>query len=76
MENKVCILNVIKSKIKRTDFLMKMILCMVLFFSTLCQAIDTMNCCYPVSGGEQGNILMYLGYLIMEYSMQMVKIMD
>ena len=60
MENKVCILNVIKSKIKRTDFLMKMILCMVLFFSTLCQAIDTMNCCYPVSGGEQGNILMYL----------------
>lgn len=60
MENKVCTINVIKSKIFRPDFVMKMLLCMILLLITLCQGIETIQYLYPESGEEHGNLLMYL----------------
>lgn len=60
MDNKVCMINVIKSKIVRTDFLMKFILCIVLQTSTLYYAIDSINLEYQGLATENANILMYL----------------
>lgn len=60
MENKVCTINVIKSKIVRPDFLIKLILCMFLLVSTLYYGIDSMHYYYPASGTEKANLLMYL----------------
>lgn len=60
MDNKVCMINVIKSKIVRTDFLMKFFLCIVLQMSTLYYAIDLINLEYQGLETENANILMYL----------------
>lgn len=60
MKNKICTINVIKSKIVRPDFLLKMILCILLLSGTLYRSIDTINFYYPADGVESGNLLMYL----------------
>lgn len=60
MENKVCMINVIKSKIIKPDFFIKLILCVFLLTSMLYSGIDTINYNYPASGTEKGNLLMYL----------------
>lgn len=60
MENKVCTINVIKSKIVRPDFFAKLIICVFLLVSTLYSGIDTINFYYPTTGTEKGNLLMYL----------------
>lgn len=60
MGNKVCTINVIKSKIMRPDFFVKLIVCVILLASTLYSGIDTINYYYPASGTEKGNLLMYL----------------
>lgn len=59
-ENKVCTINVIKSKMARPDFFIKLIICILLIAGTLYHGIDTMHIYYPASGTEQGNLLMYL----------------
>ena len=57
---KICTANVIEAKIKRPDFILKMMLCVILFLSTLYQAIETLEFCYMNVEGERGNLLMYL----------------
>ncbi|MCI8409005.1 MAG: hypothetical protein HFJ09_07005 [Lachnospiraceae bacterium] len=60
MENKVCTINVIKSKIVRPDFFMKLALCIVLQVSTLYYALNAIHFDYQNLGAEKGNLLMYL----------------
>ncbi|MDE5780598.1 MAG: hypothetical protein K2I03_03870 [Lachnospiraceae bacterium] len=62
MDKKVCTVNVIKSKIKRPDFIMKLILCIGLLVCTLYHDIGSLNFDfeYNQSGAESGNMLMYL----------------
>lgn len=60
IRNKVCTINVIKSKIIRPDFFIKLIVCVLLLVSTLYNGIDTINFYYPPTGVEKGNLLMYL----------------
>lgn len=60
MDKKVCLLNVIKSKILRTDFLCKLILCMALIISKLYFAVHYINLEYRGLGTEEPNIYMYL----------------
>ena len=60
MGKKVCLLNVIKSKILRTDFLCKLILCMALIISKLYFAVHYINLEYRGLGTEEPNIYMYL----------------
>ena len=60
MENKICIINVIKSKIVRPDFFMKLIFCIVLMVSQLYNIADSIYISYLNIETENANILMYL----------------
>ena len=60
MENQICLINVIKSKMIRTDFLMKLILCIVLQGSTLYYSVDVINWEYQGMSAEHPNMMMYL----------------
>lgn len=60
MKSEVCTINVIKSKIMRPDFFMKLILCIFFQVSSLYYAVDTMPYNHPISGTEKANLLMYL----------------
>lgn len=60
MDNKVCMVNVIKSKIVRSDFFMKLILCIVLLVCTLSGLLETIPFEYQNVGTEKCNLLMYL----------------
>lgn len=59
MDNKVCTMNVIKSKIVRPDFCMKLILCIVLEVIILSNGLSSMDFSY-MGLEENGNLLMYL----------------
>ncbi|MBD5137069.1 MAG: hypothetical protein HDT39_14110 [Lachnospiraceae bacterium] len=60
MDNKVCMVNVIKSKIVRSDFFMKLILCIVLLVCTLSGLLEIIPFEYQNIGTEECNLLMYL----------------
>lgn len=60
VESKVCVVNVIKSKIMRTDFFIKLIVCVCLLVIILNNGIEMINYDYSVSGTERCNLLMYL----------------
>lgn len=60
MENKVYTMNVIKSKIVRPDFFMKLVLCIFLQVSTLYRLLEVIRVNYQIVGTEKGNLLMYL----------------
>lgn len=58
MENKVCTRNVIKSKIMRPDFFIKLILCIALMTGMLSSEAEIFS--HQEFGTEKGNLLMYL----------------
>lgn len=59
-KDKIYTKNIIKSKMMRPDFLIKMIVCMILFGIALLNSVDIIKSIYPAEGSEYGNMLMYL----------------
>lgn len=62
MKNKISTMNVIKAKLKRPDFLVKIILSMLFFGINLHGRVDYLLLYETELGKEKGNILMYLLY--------------
>ena len=60
MNDEICIYNVIRSKLVQPGFLIKLIICIVLLVTTLCDRLDTIPFLYQNIAMENGNILMYL----------------
>lgn len=68
MKNNLSIIKIIKSKIIRTDFVLKFILCLLLEISILRPDIEMVNYECMSVGGEKGNLLMYLLAVFTDYS--------